>query len=88
MSLFRRMGRQLPDLPPVRPLQRDPDMPPRPQQRTEPGRRPPEYAEQQQPGYVYGGPSFRPYDGHLDPAEDPCGRPGPKITITAREGVA
>jgi hypothetical protein len=59
------------------------EMPPRPQSPHH--RMPPEIAEQRQSGDIYGGHPFRPYDDKGDLGEDPCGRPGPKITIAARE---
>jgi hypothetical protein len=95
MTLFRRTGRQLPDLPPVRPLHRDPEpppqfacscaeeMPPRPQSPHH--RMPPEVAWQRWSGDVDGGLPFTTPPGGTRREFDPCGRPGPKITITARE---
>jgi hypothetical protein len=58
-------------------------MPPRPQSPDH--RMPPEVAWQRWSGDVDGGPPFTTPPGGTRREFDPCGRPGPKITIAARE---
>jgi len=97
MTLFRSLYRR--NLPPVRPLQRDAEpprsecscaeeMPPRPQSPHH--RMPPEVAWQcvaeASGNDLSWASAYR--SSFLDAAHDPCGRPGPRITVTAaREGT-
>ena len=82
MTLFRSLYRR--ELPPVRPVQRDPA----PEPQSPHHRMPPEVAWQRWSGDVDGGLPFTTPPGGTRREFDPCGRPGPKITIASREGIA